>query len=464
MLRRRSMMFILLLCVAILGAACTQPSAAPAPAAQPTTAPAPAAQPAAPEATAAPAAAQPAEKVELVFRQGDPPGEIDGLVKAVDLWNANNPNIHVTLETVPWADGQAQYVREAQAGGGPDVMQEAFVWTANLGKANLVQDLTSLINQEPPGKGIADFVGVDLGTVNGKIYGVPWTIDTAAMVYRPDLLQAGGVTAFPETWDDLKAVAKKLTIDKDGDGKTDQYGFCWPAGGAPDGATWFLVNAYLWSNGQTFMKPGADGKGTVAISEAELAAAMDYFNSFFTEKLTPESMIGISWEGDPEMVGSLDRGDCAMSNFRIGTFVQAVQQAKNPLAMALEPKGSSGRASHLGGRALGINVNTKHTKEAWAFLNFMVTQETFSTYAQYPAQKALLDEKQKTLPELQKPYAEQLKYGKTFADYIFSGANVNSMWAATTKEFSAVFAGQKPSNQAAADLIKTFNDLLAAVK
>lgn len=454
MSRRRSTIIALLLLIAVLAAACAQPTAAPAPAAQPT----------APQPTAAPAAAQPTEKVELVFRQGDPPGEIEGLVKAVELWNSKNPNIHVTLETVPFADGQTQYVREAQAGGGPDVLQMAFVWTANLGKANLVQELTPLLNQEPPGKGIADFVGTDLGTVNGKIYGAPWTIDTAAMVYRPDLLQAGGVTTFPETWDDLKAIAKKLTIDKNGDGKTDQYGFCWPAGGAPDGATWFLVNAYLWSNGQTLLKPGADGKGPVVISAADLAAAMNFFNSFFTEQLSPESMIAISWEGDPEMVGSLDRGDCAISNFRIGTFVQAVKQAKNPLAMALEPKGSQGRASHLGGRALGINVNTKHPKEAWAFLNFLLTQDTFNTYAQYPAQKALLDEKQKTLPELQKPYAEQLKYGKTFGDYIFSGANVNSMWAATNKEFSAVFAKQKSSDQAAADLIKAFNELLAGTK
>ena len=385
-------------------------------------------------------------------------------MKAVDAWNAKNPNIHVTMETVPFKDGQAQFVREAQAGGGPDVLQMAFVWTAALGKNKLVTDLNPLIKESAPGKGLDDFVGTDLGTVGDGIYGLPWTIDTATMVYRPDLLEAAGITTFPDTWTDLTEVAKKLTKDTNGDGKVEQYGFCWPAGGAPDGATWFLVNAYLWSNGKSMMTKGADGKWAVGVTAEDMADAMNYFNGFFTAKSAPESMIAISWEGDPEMVGSLDRGDCAITNFRIGTFVQATKATQKPLAMALEPKGTVKRASHLGGRALGMNANTKNPKEAWSFLQYLLSADTFATYTQYPAQKSLLDVKQKTLPELQKPYAEQLQYGTTYADYIFSGANVNSMWAATNKEFSAVFAKQKDAAQASADLVKAYADLLAGTK
>jgi multiple sugar transport system substrate-binding protein len=488
MIRRHSLIVTLLLCIAVLVSACAQPLPTPAPAAPaapaaqppaaapaqgPVQAPAPAAaQPAASQPTTAPAAqpaaaaAKPADqkKVELIFRQADPPGEVEGLIKAIDAWNVKNPNIHVTLETVPFKDGQAQYVREAQAGGGPDVLQMAFIWTADLGKNKLVADLTPLIKESAPGKGVDDFVGTDLGTVDGKIYGLPWTIDTATMVYRPDLLQAGGVTKFPDTWTELADVAKKLTRDTNGDGRPDQYGFCWPAGGAPDGATWFLVNAYIWSNGKSLMKQGSDGKWAVGVSAEDMAEAMNYFNGYFVAKSTPESMIAISWEGDPEMVGSLNRGDCAISNFRIGTFVQAAAQAKNPLAMALEPKGNVERASQMGGRALGINANTKNPKEAWTFMRYLLSADTFATYTQYPAQKSLLNEKQKTLPELEKPYAEQLQYGKTYRDYIFSGANVNSMWAVTNKEFSAVFAKQKTSAQASADLVKAYSDLLAGNK
>ena len=205
----------------------------------------------------------PARKVELLFRQADPPGEVEGLVRAVDAWNAAHPNIQVKFETVPWKDAQAQLVREIQAGGGPDVAQIAFVWTADLGRSGLLSDLAPFIKTSPPSKGLQDFLATDLGTVGDRIYGLPWTVDTATMVYRPDLLEKAGITRFPDTWEDLARAAKRLTLDTKGAGRTDQYGFCWPAGSGPDGATWFLVNAYLWSNGKSFMKQGPGGKWEV---------------------------------------------------------------------------------------------------------------------------------------------------------------------------------------------------------
>jgi len=414
---------------------------------------------------AAPALAQaPAKKVELLFRQGDPPGEVEGLVKAVQAWNAAHPNIQVKFETVPWKDAQAQLVREIQAGGGPDVAQIAFVWTASLGRSGLLKDIVPFVKASPPGKGLQDFLATDLGTVGDKIYGLPWTVDTATMVYRPDLLEKAGITRFPDTWEDLAAVAKRLTLDTKGAGRTDQYGFCWPAGSGPDGATWFLVNAYLWSNGKTFMKQGAGGKWEVGVSPQDVAGVMRYFKSFFDQKVAPESLIAVSWEGDPEMVGSLARGTCAISNFRLATFRLAAKQSQMPVKMALVPRGSAKRASHLGGRTLALNSNTKYPDESWEFLKHLASSDTFKTYNQFPAQKAILAEVQARLPEAEKAYAEQLTYGTTFGDYIFSGANVNGMWAATNREFGAVFSGQKTIEQASADLVKAFNTLLAEGK
>jgi multiple sugar transport system substrate-binding protein len=405
-----------------------------------------------------------AQKVELLFRQGDPPGEVEGLVKAIDAWNGAHPNIQVKFETVPWKDAQAQLVREIQAGGGPDVAQVAFVWTADLGRSGLLTDLVPFIKASPPGKGLQDFLATDLGTVGDKIYGLPWTVDTATMVYRPDLLQKAGISRFPDTWEDLARAAKQLTRDTKGTGRTDQYGFCWPAGSGPDGATWFLVNAYIWSNGKSFMKQGAGGKWEVGVSPQDVAGVMRYFKSFFTEKVTPESLIAVSWEGDPEMVGSLARGTCAMTNFRLATFRLAAKQSPVPIKMALEPKGSVKRASHLGGRTLTINPNTKFPQQSWEFLKYLASSETFKTYNQFPAQKALLAEVEARLPEAEKAYAEQLTYGTSFRDYIFSGANVNGMWAATNREFGAAFSGQKTVEQASTDLVKAFSTLLAEGK
>jgi multiple sugar transport system substrate-binding protein len=405
-----------------------------------------------------------ASAAELLFRQADPPGEVEGLVAAVNAWNASHPNIHVRFETVPWKDAQAQLVRELQAGGGPDVAQIAFVWTAALGRSGLLKDLTPLIKTSPPGKGMPDFLATDLGAVGDKIYGVPWTVDTATMVYRPDLLAKAGIAKFPDTWEELARAAKRLSVDTKGTGRIDQYGFCWPAGSGPDGATWFIVNAYLWGNGKTFIRQAAGGKWEVGVTPQDVAGVMRYFKSFFDGKMAPESLIAVSWEGDPEVAGSLARGACAMSNFRLGTFRTAAKQSAQPIRMALVPQGSVKRASHLGGRTLAINPNTKHPNESWDFLKYLASSATFKTYDQFPAQKALLAEVQARLPEAEKAYAEQLTYGTSFRDYIFSGANVNGMWAATNREFGGVFSGQKTVEQGSADLVKAMNALLGEGK
>lgn len=189
-------------------------------------------------------AASAQEVVQLKFRQFDPPGEISGLVAAVEGWNASHPRIQVKLETMGGGDTLAQLAREVPAGAGPDVQQLAFVWTRDLARSKLLLDLSPLAAAAAPGTGVSDFLATELATLDGRLYGLTWSADTFSMAYRPDLLQKAGVT-FPDTWEQLATVAKALS-NKDG-----QHGFCFPAGSSPDSGMWILANYYLWSNGKT---------------------------------------------------------------------------------------------------------------------------------------------------------------------------------------------------------------------
>jgi multiple sugar transport system substrate-binding protein len=395
------------------------------------------------------------EKVELVFRQFDPPTETAGLVAAIDAWNASHPDIQVKMETMSGADTLAQLAREVPAGAGPDIQHLAFVWTRDLARSGLLMDLDDDIKSDPPGKGIDDFLATDLATLDGKLYGVPWSADTFAMAYRPDLLEAAGLT-FPDTWDDLAAAAKKLAND---DG---QYGFCFPAGSAPDSGMWILANYYLWSNGSTLLDETSPGQWKVAVTEDDLAKAMDYFNSYFTDGMAPESLITVNSWGDPELVGGLGRGDCVITFFPPQTFRAAEGQSEVPLMTAQIPQGSVKRISHLGGRALGINPNTKHPKEAWEFVRYLLGPETFKTYNQYPAQKSLLESLD--FPASEEGYVKMLPLAQTFERYISSPIPVSTMTALINQEFGAVFSGQRTSEEASQNVIKQLNDLLARGK
>jgi multiple sugar transport system substrate-binding protein len=416
----------------------------------------PGSTPAAPGATsatsAAPSGAASGEKVQLVFRQFDPTNQVQGLQKAVDDWNTRNPNVQVRMETTAVADAQNQYVREVQAGSGPDVQHLAFVWVADLGKNGLLQPLDDLLQSSPPGKGIDDFIATDLAQVNGKTFGLPWTVDTNAVAYRPDLLDKAGVT-FPDSWDDLLTAAQKLTAGQ-------QSGFYFPGGSSADASIWFYANYYLWSNGKTFVQQTADGKWDTGATPQDVAAAMTYFNTFFSSGATPKSLISVNDPGDPSIVGALGRGDCAMVILPPITFRTAEAQSQTALQTGVIPRGAAKRIAHLGGRMLGLNPKGKHLQQAWEFTRFLVSPDVFFTFGhnQYPAQKALLDPAK--FPKQEQGYVEMLPQAITFGSYIASPARVSSMWEATNREFGAVFSGQKTPEQAGADLVAAMKALL----
>lgn len=390
--------------------------------------------------------------VRLTFRQFDEASQITGLVTAVDAWNAAHPDIQVKLETVTGNAAKEQYAREASTGSGPDVEQVAAAWVADLAKPEISRPLDDLIAATPPGKGMGDFLATDLAVVDGKTWALPWTVDTFALTYRRDILQANDI-AVPTTWAELLDAAR--TIATKTGGKT--AGFCFAAGSSPDAAQWFLINYYLWSNGGNLVEPGPDGSYVTGVDAATAEGAIDYFNSFFTSGATPKSMAGIQGFADPTIVDGLGSGTCAMSALPPQTFRAAEANADGNLLTAPMPAGSETRISHLGARMLIVNPNTEHADQAWQFIQYLISADTFKTYNQYPAQKSALD----TLdaPASESGYIKALPDAVTFARYTKSGIPVTSMQKVVNQQFGAVYSGQQSPADAAAGLVTQFDDL-----
>ena len=121
----------------------------------------------------------------------------------------------------------------------------AQVWVTEMGDAGATLALDDLIRKDPPPNGFADFAAQDLAKgKDGHIYGLPWTTDTWAMVYRTDLLKEAGIERLPTTWEDIRKVSEAVYK------KTGKTGFGFPAGSSASGAMWFLANFYWWSHGK----------------------------------------------------------------------------------------------------------------------------------------------------------------------------------------------------------------------
>ena len=60
---------------------------------------------------------------------------------------------------------------------------------------------------------------------NGQLNVMPWTLEPLYVYYRPSYFEKAGVSV-PETFDQWLECIEKCTMDTDGDGQTDVYGYC----------------------------------------------------------------------------------------------------------------------------------------------------------------------------------------------------------------------------------------------
>jgi len=82
-----------------------------------------------------------------------------------------------------------------------------------------------------------------------EVYGLPWIAQPVVTYYNKDLFDAAGL-AYPDpdwTWDDFTTLAKALTLDTNGDGEIDQWGFT--------NNSWPPPYIFIWQAGGELISP-----------------------------------------------------------------------------------------------------------------------------------------------------------------------------------------------------------------
>jgi multiple sugar transport system substrate-binding protein len=125
----------------------------------------------------------------------------------VEQFNADNPDVEVTVEVLPWADRNTKLTTALAADAGPDVgyLNADFV-PQHAGDGNL----------EPVDDVIADDAddftenARNNLTFDGQLYSVPILGSVTTLLYNTSLLDAAGVTEYPTTWDELLAAGPAI--------------------------------------------------------------------------------------------------------------------------------------------------------------------------------------------------------------------------------------------------------------
>jgi multiple sugar transport system substrate-binding protein len=310
--------------------------------------------------------------IKMQIAWGTDTGRGQAIQTIIDEFEKENKNIKVEL--VGTAQNNQKLLTQILSGDAPEVLQVPYREVLSLGSEGAFADLTE------------DFEGqtdnyykelIDLGTVDGKLYGFPWLGHTIQLVYNKTMFEEAGITSPPDTWEELYETAKKLTKDTDGDGKVDQYGLGLVGKQHPDIA--WLASMFVNQSGAKLVEKDGDSY-KVAMNSKEGKEGLEFFKKLVDEVSPPDT-------------GNKD-GGAVMADFRNGVVAMEFQgpwgitdiwQNGNPfeVSAAPVPAGPAGRAADLGPYMLSIPDGLDEEKEAAA-------KKVIEFLASKPAQEMIM--------------------------------------------------------------------------
>jgi multiple sugar transport system substrate-binding protein len=273
--------------------------------------------------------------------------------------------IDVSWEFISHQDLPAKVAAAVESGAGPDIIN---LWTdmphlhakALIDVGDVCADLAKNL------KGWAQ-VGKDICIVDGTWRSVPWGIIPIGITYRTDWLKEVGYDAFPDTYDEMLLMAKKLKK------KGHPVGF---ALGRALGDANQSHYPMLWAFGGKECEK--DGK-TVAINSPETAKVVDYRRKLFKGGETSDIL---SWDDSSNNRAFLAEAISVTGN-AASIYWAAKKNAPHlrPLINhALWPKGPAGRFGYSSAISLGIFKFSKAQKEAKEFIRWLMQPNQYSAW------------------------------------------------------------------------------------
>ncbi|HEX4970249.1 MAG TPA: sugar ABC transporter substrate-binding protein [Steroidobacteraceae bacterium] len=111
------------------------------------------------------------------------------------------PDIHVEVQKLPWTAAHEKLLTAYAGDTLPDLCSLGNTWIPEFMALNALTPLDSLVQASREIALDDYFPGIlDSNRVEGRLYGIPWYIDTRLLYYRRDLLHQAGFDAPPTTW------------------------------------------------------------------------------------------------------------------------------------------------------------------------------------------------------------------------------------------------------------------------
>lgn len=381
------------------------------------------------------------------------PEEIAAERELITLFEEQNPDVTIKVEYASWAEYNRKLQAQMAAGAPPDVFLLGGTQFYDYLALGQIADLTDRLAGDPEIDLSAYYPQpLEVFTVDGRHYGMPRDCNTVALYYNKGLFDKAGVPV-PNgdwTWDDLLDAAKKLTIDENGDGRTDQFGFL--ASFESMEVHW---GGFVWQNGGTILN---DEKTGCTLDQPAAIEALAFYTGMVTHHgVSPDSSQTAAFGSQMFLTGRVAMttdGSWMINNYdNIDSFEWGVA----PL-----PRGKQ-QAAPVNGLCHVMSASTQNEDAAWRFVKFMGSrayQEKLAELrASIPALRSVAESDLylSDRPEAKAAFLSQFADARTLP-FTPGFARLES---AIRSQLELVWLGRKEIEQACRDAATAVNEILA---
>ncbi len=144
------------------------------------------------------------QRAELRFWTLGREGEIAEQLMAE--FHRRHPDIRVVVQRLPMTGAHQKLLTAFAADATPDLAQLGNTWVPEFAAIGALDVLDGRIVESPGIDPDDYFPGIwDTNVIDGRVYGLPWYVDTRLLFYRRDLLASAGFHQPPRDWQQWRA-------------------------------------------------------------------------------------------------------------------------------------------------------------------------------------------------------------------------------------------------------------------
>jgi multiple sugar transport system substrate-binding protein len=364
---------------------------------------------------------------------GANPAEKSLLRQVLNDFEAEHPQIRVRFEEI--ADQYMDVIKTRLIGdAAPDVFYLDALEAPFLVSQGVLEPLDSYITTDFD---ISDFETTLLNPFKyqNHIYGLPKDYSTLALFYNKTAFADAGVTSPPITWDELRAVSKALTRDRNQDGRPDQYGF----GVIPELAR--QVYAIRAFGGRL-----VDEKGYATYATDEGMAGLKLVIDQYQQDHTSAMKTDVGTNSGSEMFGQEKVAMVIDGNWAIAYLNDTFPDLKFDTAEVPTINGKPGTMVFT--VAYVMNQQSQHKQEAWELISYLTGKVGMAKWTgtgfALPSRKSVAQ----ALGYDHDPLRDALVAGVPYATPWQAGEYPAAVMNDFDNQFLSAMLGQQPLQQA----------------